>query len=128
MRFTDPAQIKATNPKVRRWLVEQVAAEKPDAVLLSGDVPWHGGNASDYDEYRLETRIWRDAHLRIYPRAGQSRILQRRRSTVPGKLVERVSGTPRSAVVFRADRKFRQRSQPRQQHVVWGRTASRSRG
>ena len=43
MRFTDPAQVKATNPKVRRWLVDQVAAEKPDAVLLSGDVPWHGG-------------------------------------------------------------------------------------
>ena len=70
MRFTDPAQVKATNPKVRRWLVEQVAAEKPDAVLLSGDVPWHGGNAGDYDEYRLETRIWRDAHLRIYPALG----------------------------------------------------------
>ena len=70
MRFTDPAQLKATNPKVRRWLVEQVAAEKPDAVLLSGDVPWHGGNAGDYDEYRLETRIWRDAHLRIYPALG----------------------------------------------------------
>ena len=70
MRFTDPLQVKATNPKVRRWLVEQVAAEKPDAVLLSGDVPWHGGNAGDYEEYRRETQIWRDAHLRIYPALG----------------------------------------------------------
>ena len=47
---------------MRRWLVDQVAAEKPDAVLLSGDVPWHGGQAGDYDEYRL-----RD------PRSGETR-------------------------------------------------------
>jgi hypothetical protein len=70
MRFTDPSETKATNPKVRRWLVDQIAAEKPDAVLLSGDVPWHGGRAGDYDEYRSETRIWRDAHLYIYPALG----------------------------------------------------------
>ena len=70
MRFTDPSETAATNPKVRRWLVEQIVAEKPDAVLLSGDVPWHGGHAGDYDVYRRETQIWRDAHLRIYPALG----------------------------------------------------------
>ena len=70
MRFTDPAEVKATNPKVRRWLVDQVAAEKPDAVLLSGDVPWHGSQAGDYDEFRRETQIWRDVHLLIYPALG----------------------------------------------------------
>ena len=46
MRFTDPAETEATNPKVRRWLVDRIAAEKPDAVLLSGDIPWHGGHAA----------------------------------------------------------------------------------
>jgi 3',5'-cyclic AMP phosphodiesterase CpdA len=70
MRFTDPSETQATNPKVRRWLVDQVAAEKPDAVLLSGDVPWHGGKAGDYDVYRSETKIWRNSHLRIYPALG----------------------------------------------------------
>jgi 3',5'-cyclic AMP phosphodiesterase CpdA len=70
MRFTDPSPTRATNPKVRRWLVDQIAAEKPDAVLLSGDLPWHGGQAGDYDEYRIETQIWRGAHLRIYPVLG----------------------------------------------------------
>jgi hypothetical protein len=70
MRFTDPHETSATNPKVRCWLVDQVAAEKPDAVLLSGDVPWHGSNAGDYDQYRSETQIWRDAHLRIFPALG----------------------------------------------------------
>ena len=70
MRFTDPHETSATNPKVRRWLVDQIATEKPDAVLLSGDVPWHGAQAGDYEEYRAETGIWRDAHLHIYPALG----------------------------------------------------------
>ncbi|HXJ94457.1 MAG TPA: metallophosphoesterase [Terriglobia bacterium] len=70
MRFTDPKETSATNPRVRRWLVAKIADEKPDAVLLSGDVPWHGGNASDYEVYRAETEPWRAAHLRIYPALG----------------------------------------------------------
>jgi Calcineurin-like phosphoesterase len=74
MRFTDPTQTRATNPKVRRWLVDQIATENPDAILLSGDVPWHGGQASDYDEYRIETKVWRDAHLRIYPALGNHEL------------------------------------------------------
>lgn len=70
MRFTDPHETEATNPKVRGWLVDKIVAEKPDAVLLSGDVPWHGGDAHDYDVYRTETQVWRDAHLLIYPALG----------------------------------------------------------
>ena len=70
MRFTAPHETTATNPKVRRWLVDQIAAERPDAILLSGDVPWHGGQAGDYDVYRAETQIWRDAHLHVYPALG----------------------------------------------------------
>ena len=89
MRFTDPTETKATNPKVRRWLVDQVAAEKPDAVLLSGDVPWHGSEASDYDEYRR-----RDADLAgrapsDLSGARQSRILGRRE---PSSSVWRTGG------------------------------------
>lgn len=74
MRFTDPAETAAANPKVRRWLVDRIAAEKPDAVLLSGDVPWRGGQAADYAVYSLETKIWRDAHLRIYPALGNHEL------------------------------------------------------
>ncbi|HLY63162.1 MAG TPA: metallophosphoesterase [Terriglobia bacterium] len=70
MRFTDPNEISATNPKVRRWLVERISTEFPDAVLLSGDVPWRGSEPGDYDVYRNETRIWRDIHLHIYPALG----------------------------------------------------------
>jgi hypothetical protein len=70
IRFTDSSEDVATNPKVRRWLVEKIAAEKPDAILLNGDVPWHGGNADDYAVYRAETKSWTDEHLVIIPALG----------------------------------------------------------
>jgi hypothetical protein len=70
MRFTDRSNVTATNPVARQALVKRVAEEKPDAVLLNGDVPWHGGTPDDYQVYAAETRVWRDAHLRIFPALG----------------------------------------------------------
>jgi hypothetical protein len=35
-RFTDPEITEVTSPKARRWLVEKIALEKPDVVLLNG--------------------------------------------------------------------------------------------
>lgn len=70
MRFTDPSNTTATNPTARQALVKRIAEERPDALLLNGDVPWHGGNAPDYAEYRRETQPWRDAHVRVYPALG----------------------------------------------------------
>ena len=70
MRFTDPANKTATNPRVRKWLVDKIAAERPAAVLLNGDVPLAGDNKNDYAVFHDETRVWRDAHLRVYPALG----------------------------------------------------------
>jgi hypothetical protein len=50
MRFTNPAETSATSPSARRALVAKVAAERPQAIFLNGDVPWHGISA-DYDVY-----------------------------------------------------------------------------
>jgi hypothetical protein len=69
-RFTDPLNETATNPKVRRWLVGRIAEEKPDAVLISGDLPWNGDVANDYSVYRAETEIWRAKHLLVSPALG----------------------------------------------------------
>ena len=74
MRFTDPKETDATNPVVRKWLVDRIAEEKPDAVLLSGDVPWHGATTADYDEYRLETEPWRRAGIRVLPALGNHEL------------------------------------------------------
>lgn len=74
IRFTDTGEDVATNPKVRRWLVEKIAAEKPDALLISGDIPWHGGNAGDYAVFRAETKSWLAAHLVILPALGNHEL------------------------------------------------------
>jgi calcineurin-like phosphoesterase family protein len=70
MRFTDPANREATNPDARQALVARIAQEKPDAILMNGDVPWHGGEKGDYAVYQTETAAWRAGHLRVYPALG----------------------------------------------------------
>jgi hypothetical protein len=70
MRFTDAANHEATNPAARQTLVERIASEKPDAVFLNGDVPWHGGEKADYAVYQTETAAWRANHVRVYPALG----------------------------------------------------------
>jgi predicted MPP superfamily phosphohydrolase len=74
IRFTDSGEDVATNPKVRKWLVEKIATEKPDAILLNGDIPWHGGNAADYAVFRAETKSWLAAHLVILPVLGNHEL------------------------------------------------------
>jgi hypothetical protein len=76
MRFTDPSNTTATNPTARKALVRRILEEKPDAILLNGDVPWHGGDLKDYAEYRSETQGWRDANLRIFPALGNHEFAQ----------------------------------------------------
>ena len=70
MRFTDPANITATNPQARQALIARIAEEHPDGLFLSGDVPYIGGNPDDYAEYHRETAAWRTTGLRVYPALG----------------------------------------------------------
>jgi len=77
MRFTDPANITDANPAARQLLVDKIAAEHPDAVQMSGDIPLAGNKAADYAEYAAETKIWRDQHLRIYPAMGNHEMVGR---------------------------------------------------
>lgn len=69
-RFTDPANVTSTNPRIRQWLVNQIAAEHPGAVLMNGDVPLAGSTANDYTVFQSETKIWRDQHLHVFPTLG----------------------------------------------------------
>ncbi len=74
MRFTDPGNTKDTNPVARRALVAKVAAEKPEMLLLSGDVPLNGGVANDWAVYREETAAWRAAGLKVFPAMGNHEL------------------------------------------------------
>jgi hypothetical protein len=74
MRFTDPANTRATDPVARRALVKKIAEEKPDALLLSGDVPYSGSDANDYAVFHEETAAWRAAGLRVFPAIGNHEL------------------------------------------------------
>jgi hypothetical protein len=73
-RFHDPSDPRnATNiadPRMRLALVNRIAEEHPDALTMSGDVPYKGTDPADYDNFRAETAPWRAAHLRVYPALG----------------------------------------------------------
>lgn len=69
-RFTDRANDRDTNPRVREYLVQQIAREKPDAVFMTGDLPFNGADPADWQVYREETAAWSAEHLRVYPTLG----------------------------------------------------------
>jgi hypothetical protein len=73
-RFHDHMNFLIANPKARIALVNKIAEEKPDAVTMSGDVPFKGTDPADYDCFRAETKPWRDAHLRVYPALGNHEL------------------------------------------------------
>ncbi|MGH9562820.1 MAG: metallophosphoesterase family protein [Terracidiphilus sp.] len=75
MRFTDPSNTRLANPRARRLLAEKVASEHPDAVELTGDVPYAGSNRADYDEFRAETSEWRAENLRVFPALGNHEMV-----------------------------------------------------
>jgi hypothetical protein len=70
VRFTDPRETDATNPVVRRWIADRIAQERPSAVLLSGDIPWHGLMLDDYEVFQKETAAWSAAHIFISAALG----------------------------------------------------------
>jgi hypothetical protein len=73
-RFHDHLNFMIANPKARVALAEKIAKEKPDAIQMSGDVPYKGTDPSDYDCFRAETQSWRDAHLHVYPALGNHEL------------------------------------------------------
>ena len=69
-RFTDPIDTRKTNPRVRQWLVNQIAAEHPAALIMNGDVPLSGDVSNDYAVFHTETKAWRGMRLRVFPVLG----------------------------------------------------------
>lgn len=69
-RFTDPSNTRQTNPRIRQWLVGQIAREHPAAVIMNGDVPLGGDTVNDYTVFHSETQPWRELKLRVYPTLG----------------------------------------------------------
>jgi hypothetical protein len=70
MRFTSPGNTSDTHPGVRKWLAQKVGEEKPDILLLTGDMPFHGSDPADWKVYQEETSAWTREKLRVYPTIG----------------------------------------------------------
>lgn len=74
MRFTNPSVTSGTNPGVRKWLAERIAEVAPQAVLLTGDMPFTGAKAEDWENFQTETAGWREAHILELPTIGNHEI------------------------------------------------------
>ncbi len=74
MRFTDPKVTTGTNPRIRQWLVNRIAEEHPQALLLTGDMPFTGEKSADWEEYQRETAAWREQGFPVYPTMGNHEI------------------------------------------------------
>ena len=74
MRFTDPSLTTGTNPSVRKWLAERIAQEHPQAVLLTGDMPFTGAQEADWQEFQKETAGWRAGNILELPTIGNHEI------------------------------------------------------
>ncbi len=73
-RFTSPSNTKDTKPRMRKFLVDRIAEEKPDALFETGDLPFTGSYPPDWANFRAETEPWRKASLRVYPTIGNHEV------------------------------------------------------
>ena len=74
MRFTNPAVTSGTSPRVRKYLTGRIAEEHPQAILMTGDMPYTGADPADWKVFQDETRSWRDQHIVQLPATGNHEI------------------------------------------------------
>jgi|SRR5208337_580618 len=69
-RFHDPADSEVANAAVRKALVEAIDKAKPAFVSIGGDIVYNGENKRDWEVWDLETAVWKQDKLQIYPALG----------------------------------------------------------
>jgi Icc-related predicted phosphoesterase len=69
-RFHDPKDTEAANPTVRVALVKAIAAANPAFVCFTGDIVYNGYDLNDWKTWDIETSIWRDQSIPVYPALG----------------------------------------------------------
>ena len=73
MRFTNSSNTRATNPRARKWLAEKVGTEHADAMLITGDIPFHGSDPRDWAVFEREASSWARG-TRVYPTIGNHEL------------------------------------------------------
>jgi hypothetical protein len=71
-RFTHPAKCNISDPNARQALVYRIAAsdDKPDFVVVTGDIVYHGDDDNDWRIFEKETKSLRDHKIRLFPVLG----------------------------------------------------------
>ena len=70
IRFTDPKDTWDTDPARRVALVNRIAQDHPDLLLLTGDLVLKGDRFGDWEVLDKELRPLRDAGIQIFPVIG----------------------------------------------------------
>jgi acid phosphatase type 7 len=73
-RFTDPKNTEASNPPVRRTLVEAIDAEHPAFISIGGDLSYNGNDLNDWKVWDAETAVWRQHKIPVYPAIGNHEL------------------------------------------------------
>jgi len=74
MRFTDPSVKIGTNPRVRKWLAEQIGRVGPEVLMVTGDMPYAGSRKEDWQVYRDETSSWTAKQMLVLPTIGNHEV------------------------------------------------------
>jgi Icc-related predicted phosphoesterase len=69
-RFTDPADTTASNPHVRRAIVQAIDDAHPAFVSIGGDIAYNGNDPNDWKIWDAETANWRRHDIPVYPALG----------------------------------------------------------
>ena len=69
-RFTDPHDTDASNPLVRRALVQAIADVHPAFISIGGDISYNGQDANDWKIWDEETAVWRQNKIPVFPALG----------------------------------------------------------
>jgi len=69
-RFHDPKDTEASNPTVRRALVQAIADAHPAFIAIGGDIVYNGFDADDWKTWDSETSVWRENKIPVYPALG----------------------------------------------------------
>lgn len=70
IRFTDPHNTRDTDPARRVALINRIVGERPDFLVITGDLVLQGDRSSDWEVFNQETRPLRDARIQIFPVMG----------------------------------------------------------
>lgn len=74
IRFTEPANTRPSDPVRRELLVKDIAEDKPDFLVITGDLVLRGANPADWQQFDTGTKPLRDAAIRIFPVIGNHEL------------------------------------------------------